>query len=87
MVDRNRNTDSESDRIRDNVFLLFCHSRSDARQAVSVEEAVWRAQAFADAGADMVFVDALQSRDEMKALCKAVPDTPKLVRDATSLGS
>jgi 2-methylisocitrate lyase-like PEP mutase family enzyme len=48
-------------------------ARSDARQAVGgaqgLEEALWRAAAFADAGADVVFVDALESEEEMRALC------------------
>ena len=39
----------------------------DARQAASLEEALWRAQAFADAGADILFIDALESVDEMRA--------------------
>ncbi len=35
------------------------------------QEALWRAAAFADAGADVLFIDALQSRDEMRAFCSA----------------
>jgi 2-methylisocitrate lyase-like PEP mutase family enzyme len=42
-------------------------ARSDARQAESLEEALWRASAFADAGADILFIDALASVEEMKA--------------------
>jgi 2-methylisocitrate lyase-like PEP mutase family enzyme len=45
-------------------------ARSDARQAESLEEALWRARAFADAGADVVFIDALESAEEMRALCR-----------------
>ena len=48
-------------------------ARSDARQAESLEEALWRAAAFADLGADVVFVDALASVEEMKKLIAAVP--------------
>jgi len=47
-------------------------ARTDARQAVSLEEALWRAAAFADAGADAVFVDALESEGELRALAAAV---------------
>ncbi|GJP86670.1 hypothetical protein CLOP_g16666 [Closterium sp. NIES-67] len=54
-------------------------ARSDARQAVSLDEALWRAAAFADAGADMVFIDALGSESDMRAFVRAVPDTPKLI--------
>ncbi|KAF3336413.1 petal death protein [Carex littledalei] len=46
-------------------------ARSDSRQAVSLEEALWRSRAFADAGADVLFIDALASREEMKAFCEA----------------
>lgn len=53
--------------------------RTDARLAVSFEEALWRMKAFADAGADVVFLDNLFSKDEMKAFCNAVPHVPKLV--------
>ena len=60
----------------------LCPSRpacsSDACAAISIEEALWRAAAFADAGADVVFVDALDSVDAMKKLTAAVPKTPKM---------
>ncbi|MCO5605540.1 hypothetical protein L7F22_059723 [Adiantum nelumboides] len=52
--------------------------RTDARQAVSMEEALWRAQAMADAGADVIFVDALCSKEEMRDFCKIAPGTAKL---------
>ena len=40
---------------------------------------VWcGAQAFADEGADMLFIDALQSKEEMQAFCKVAPDVPKM---------
>jgi len=48
-------------------------ARSDARQAESLEEALWRAAAFADLGADVVFVDALASAGEMRRLVAALP--------------
>ena len=54
-------------------------ARSDARQAVSFEESLWRTRAFADAGADVLFMDALTSREEMKAFCDTAPSVPKLV--------
>uniref|UniRef100_A0A7S3QYG1 Isocitrate lyase n=1 Tax=Dunaliella tertiolecta TaxID=3047 RepID=A0A7S3QYG1_DUNTE len=44
-------------------------ARTDARQAISLDEALWRAAAFADAGADLLFIDALQSEEEMRAFC------------------
>ncbi|XP_061989819.1 uncharacterized protein LOC133708375 isoform X1 [Rosa rugosa] len=53
-------------------------ARSDARQAVSLEEALWRSRAFADAGADVLFIDALASKEEMKAFCGVYPLVPKM---------
>jgi hypothetical protein len=62
---------------------IFVVARSDARQAESLAEALWRAAAFADAGADAVFIDALTSVDEMRALVRAVP--PRVVKMANNL--
>ncbi|KAJ4835665.1 hypothetical protein Tsubulata_038995, partial [Turnera subulata] len=53
-------------------------ARTDARQAVSLDEALWRTKAFADAGADVLFIDALASTEEMKAFCAIAPGVPKL---------
>ena len=50
----------------------------DARQAESLEEAMWRVQAFADAGADMLFVDALESEEEMRLFCRVAGSVPKV---------
>ncbi len=52
-------------------------ARSDARQAVSIEEALWRVQAFADDGADVLFIDALASQGEMRAFCELHLECPK----------
>lgn len=54
-------------------------ARSDARQAISLDEALWRVNAFADAGADVLFIDALASVEEMKAFCAVAPEVPKMV--------
>ncbi|KAG7674916.1 putative 2,3-dimethylmalate lyase [Nannochloris sp. 'desiccata'] len=53
-------------------------ARTDARQAVSFQEALSRAAAFADVGADVVFVDALESAAEMRTLCAEVPNAFKM---------
>lgn len=53
-------------------------ARTDSRQAVSLDEALWRVQAFADAGADVLFIDALASIEEMKAFCAIAPGVPKM---------
>ncbi|MED6207958.1 hypothetical protein PIB30_040476 [Stylosanthes scabra] len=53
-------------------------ARTDARQAVSLHEALLRVQAFADAGADVLFIDALASVQEMRAFCQVSPHIPKM---------
>lgn len=53
-------------------------ARTDARQAESFSEALWRAAAFVDAGADVVFVDALTSVAEMRTLCADVQGAYKM---------
>ncbi|KAI5653578.1 hypothetical protein M9H77_30765 [Catharanthus roseus] len=53
-------------------------ARTDSRQAVSLEESLWRSRSFADAGADVLFIDALESKEEMKAFCELCPHVPKM---------
>ncbi|XP_060959674.1 uncharacterized protein LOC115722840 isoform X2 [Cannabis sativa] len=53
-------------------------ARTDSRQAVSFEEAIWRTKAFADAGADLLLITALTSKEEMKSFCETSPSVPKL---------
>lgn len=53
-------------------------ARTDSRQAISFDEALWRSKAFADAGADVLFIDALASREEMKTFCDLSPFVPKM---------
>lgn len=67
--------DARSEALGDIVII----ARSDARQAESLEEALWRVQKFAELGADVVFVDALASKDELRAFCKVASNTPKMV--------
>lgn len=47
-------------------------ARTDARQTEGFEGALARGQAFAEAGADLVFVEALESIDEMKQACQRI---------------
>ncbi|KAB1213373.1 2,3-dimethylmalate lyase [Morella rubra] len=53
-------------------------ARTDSRQAVSLDESLWRCRAFADVGADVLFVDALASKEEMQAFCEISPLVPKM---------
>ena len=48
-------------------------ARTDARAPLGFEEALWRARAFADLGADVVFVEAPQSESEMERICREIP--------------
>lgn len=52
---------------------LLVMARTDARAPLGLDEALWRARAFADAGADLVFVEAPRSEAEMERVCREVP--------------
>jgi 2-methylisocitrate lyase-like PEP mutase family enzyme len=51
---------------------FFIVARTDARQALGLNEAITRGIAFKDAGADAVFVEAPQSKEEMKEISRQV---------------
>jgi len=53
---------------------LHVTARTDARAAVSLNEALERAKMARDTGADALFVEAPQSINEMEAIAKALPD-------------
>ncbi|KAK3239024.1 hypothetical protein CYMTET_51015 [Cymbomonas tetramitiformis] len=72
---------------RDEGAGILIAARTDSRSACSLEEALWRVQAFRDEGADVVFIDALQSREEMEAFCKAAPFIPKMANMLEGGGS
>lgn len=55
----------------DKNFLVI--ARTDARTDFGLDEAVRRGNAFAEAGADLVFVEALTSEEEMERVCHEVP--------------
>jgi len=55
---------------RDPSFVLI--ARTDARAVAGFEEAVDRALAYVDAGADMIFPEALQSTDEFARFAEQV---------------
>ncbi len=54
----------------DNNFLLI--ARTDARASEGLEKAIDRAKAYVDAGAEMIFPEALQNEQEFEAMRKAV---------------
>lgn len=47
-------------------------ARTDARQPEGFDAAIERAQAYAEAGADIIFVEALETEDEMARACAAI---------------
>ena len=57
-------------------FVLI--ARTDARAVVGLDEAIWRANAALDAGADIAFVEAAQGLDEVAAVPRLV-DGPCLL--------
>ncbi len=52
---------------------ILIMARTDARREHGLGEALERAAAFKAAGADMLFVEEPQSREEMERLCREVP--------------
>ncbi len=56
---------------RDPDFLII--ARTDARGVTSYDEAVERARAYVAAGADMIFPEALEGRDELARFARDVP--------------
>jgi 2-methylisocitrate lyase-like PEP mutase family enzyme len=60
-------------------FLII--ARTDARAALGVDEAMRRLEAYAEAGADILFFEAPQSEEEMRKACAAF-DKPMLANMA-----
>jgi 2-methylisocitrate lyase-like PEP mutase family enzyme len=62
---------------RDEGAGVLVMARTDARAPAGLEEALWRGRAFADLGADIVFVEAPRSEQEMERVCREIPG-PKM---------
>jgi 2-methylisocitrate lyase-like PEP mutase family enzyme len=63
-------------------FLVI--ARTDARTDYGLDETIRRGVAFAEAGADLVFVEALASENEMQRICDEVPG--KLIANMAPTG-
>jgi 2,3-dimethylmalate lyase len=63
---------------------LFLVARTDARQAVGLDDAIARALAYHEAGADALFVEAPQSLDELREIGRRLP--PPLVANMVEQG-
>ncbi len=51
---------------------ILIMARTDARAPEGLDEAMWRMAAFADLGADILFLEAPRSEDEMRRFCDGV---------------
>ena len=67
---------------RDEGADILVIGRTDSRKAANLDEALWRCEAFADLGADIVYFEGPESEAEMEALCRRLPDTPKMLAQA-----
>ena len=61
---------------RSEEFLII--ARTDARAVEGLEAALERARRYRDAGADVLFIEAPQSTEEIEAVARAFPDVPLL---------
>ncbi len=61
-------------------------ARTDARAVLGLDEAIRRGRLYADAGADVVFVEAPQSVDEMRRIRAAIPRNVVLVANMVEGG-
>jgi 2-methylisocitrate lyase-like PEP mutase family enzyme len=52
---------------------ILIMARTDANATDGIEEALWRASAFADAGADLTFLEAPENAEQMERYCEGVP--------------
>jgi 2-methylisocitrate lyase-like PEP mutase family enzyme len=59
---------------KDPDFVI--NARTDSIATGGIDEAVRRARAYAAAGADMIYPDAIRSEDDIARIVEAVPDTP-----------
>lgn len=64
--------------LRDEDVDLFLVARTDARAAVSLEEAIARANAARALGVDAIFVEAPRSREELATVAEEVPDVVRV---------
>jgi len=62
---------------RDEGANILIMARTDARATHGLKEALWRMAAFANLGADILFLEAPRDEAEMCAFCQAVPG-PKM---------
>jgi 2-methylisocitrate lyase-like PEP mutase family enzyme len=57
---------------------ILIMARTDARATDGFDEALWRVRAFAEIGADILFLEAPRNEDEMRAFCAGVGGKPTM---------
>lgn len=57
---------------------LVIIGRTDARAIYGLEEALYRGKKYQEAGADIIFIEAPQSREELEKIANYFPDVPLL---------
>jgi 2-methylisocitrate lyase-like PEP mutase family enzyme len=57
-------------------FLIV--ARTDARTTLGLDEAIRRGEAYANAGADILFIESPESEEEMATICRRLRGTPLL---------
>jgi 2,3-dimethylmalate lyase len=67
---------------QDPDFVII--ARTDANAVNGLEDALRRGRAYRDAGADVIFIEAPRSIEELQAIAQAFPDTPLLFNWAES---
>lgn len=67
-------------RVDENMLII---GRTDSRTGEGFDEALHRAQRMAELGVDLVFIEALESKDEMRRACDEVP-APLIANMSTS---
>jgi 2-methylisocitrate lyase-like PEP mutase family enzyme len=72
-LDRIRAAAHAREEVRRNGGDILILARTDARAVNGLDDAIWRANAFRDAGADILFVEAPQSEAEMARVTKEAP--------------
>ena len=63
---------------RDEGAGILVMARTDARATLGLEEAIWRGRAFAELGADLIFVEAPLDERELERVAREIP-APKMV--------
>ena len=71
-----------ADARQDPDFVII--ARTDANAVYGLEDALRRGRAYRDAGADVIFIEAPRSIEELRAIAQAFPDVPLLYNWAES---